>query len=110
MDRFVEFARARGHRRERLIRSSDYPKIGYILTLLPHFPLSSGLTRPRKRIAVMASSEGRQMAQTLEPTRIQPPDPAHYAESSARENLIQHVFLGELLRELWRQNARAREA
>src|SRR6202011_4112367 len=38
MDRFVEFARTRGHRRGRLIRSSDYPKIGYILTVLPHFP------------------------------------------------------------------------
>ena len=36
MDRFVEFARAGSHRRGRLIRSSDYPKKGYILTLLPH--------------------------------------------------------------------------
>ena len=54
----------------------------------------------------MASSEGRQMAQTLEPKRTQPPDPAHYAESSARENLIEHVFLGELLRGLWRKNVR----
>jgi hypothetical protein len=35
------------------------------------------------------------MAQTLEATRTQPTDPAHYAESSARENLIEHVFLGE---------------
>jgi hypothetical protein len=43
----------------------------------------------------MANSEGRQMAQTFEATRTQPPDPAHYAESSARENLIEHVFLGE---------------
>src|ERR1700721_171561 len=51
----------------------------------------------------MASSEGRQMAQTLEPKRTQPPDPAHFAESSARENLIEHVFLGELLRGLWRK-------
>jgi hypothetical protein len=49
----------------------------------------------------MASSEGRQMAQTLEP-RTQSPDPAHYAESSAPENLIEHVFLGELLRGLYR--------
>ena len=54
----------------------------------------------------MASSEGRQMAQTLEPKRTQPPDPAHFAESSARENLIEHVFLGELLRGLWRRNVR----
>jgi hypothetical protein len=46
------------------------------------------------------------MAQTLEPTRTRPPDPAHYAESSARENLIEHVFLGELLRGLWRKNVR----
>src|SRR5437879_6573810 len=36
MDRFVEFSRASSHRRGRLIRSSDYPKTGYILTLLPH--------------------------------------------------------------------------
>jgi hypothetical protein len=54
----------------------------------------------------MASSEGRQMAQTQEPMRTQPPDPAHYAESSARENLIEHVFLGDLLRGLWRKNVR----
>ena len=46
------------------------------------------------------------MAQTTEPKRSQPPDPAHYAESSARENLIEHVFLGELLRGLWRKNVR----
>ena len=44
------------------------------------------------------------MAQTPEPMRTQPPDPAHYAESSARENLIEHVFLGELLHGLWRKN------
>jgi hypothetical protein len=46
------------------------------------------------------------MAQPLEPKRSQPPDPAHYAESSARENLIEHVFLGELLRGLWCKNVR----
>jgi hypothetical protein len=34
MDRFVEFSRTCSHRRGRLIRSSDYPKRGYILTLL----------------------------------------------------------------------------
>jgi hypothetical protein len=33
-------------------------------------------------------------------------DPSHYTESSARENLIEHVFLGELLRGLWRKNVR----
>jgi len=54
----------------------------------------------------MASSEGRQMAQILEPKQTRPPDPAHYADSSARENLIEHVFLGELLRGLWRRNVR----
>lgn len=46
------------------------------------------------------------MAQTQESARTQPPDPAHYAESSARENLVEHVFLGELLRGLWRRNIR----
>ena len=46
------------------------------------------------------------MAQIPEPKRTHPPDPAHYAESSARENLIEHVFLGELLRGLWRKNVR----
>jgi hypothetical protein len=30
MDGFVEFARASGHRRGRLIRTSDYPKTGYV--------------------------------------------------------------------------------
>jgi hypothetical protein len=30
MDRFAEFARAGSHRRRRLIRTSDYPKKGYI--------------------------------------------------------------------------------
>jgi len=50
----------------------------------------------------MVSSEGRQMTQT----GTQPPDPSHYVESSARENLIEHVFLGELLRGLWRKNVR----
>jgi len=46
------------------------------------------------------------MTQTSEQRRNEPPDPAHYAESSARENLIEHVFLGELLRGLWRKNIR----
>ena len=46
------------------------------------------------------------MAQAPELKPTQPTDPAHYAESSARENLIEHVFLGELLRGLWRKNAR----
>ena len=30
----------------------------------------------------------------------------HYAESSSREKLVEHVFLGELLRGLWRRNVR----
>jgi hypothetical protein len=46
------------------------------------------------------------MAQTGEPKRSPPPYAAHYAESSARENLIEHVFLGELLRGLWRKEVR----
>jgi hypothetical protein len=46
------------------------------------------------------------MAQRLEAGQIGRPDPAHFAESSARENLIEHVFLGELLRGLWRKNLR----
>jgi len=55
---------------------------------------------------VTVNSEGRQMTQTLEPKRNELPDPAHYADSSARENLIEHVFLGALLRGLWRKNVR----
>jgi hypothetical protein len=31
---------------------------------------------------------------------------SHYAESSTREKLVEHVFLGELLRGLWRKNVR----
>src|SRR5947209_3074067 len=31
---------------------------------------------------------------------------SHYAESSAREKLVEHVFLGDLLRGLWRKNVR----
>jgi hypothetical protein len=46
------------------------------------------------------------MAQTLEAGQPKPSDPSHFAESSARENLIEHVFLGELLRGLWRKNVR----
>ena len=46
------------------------------------------------------------MAQTSEQRRNESPDPAHYSESSARENLIEHVFLGELLRGLWRKDVR----
>ncbi len=33
-------------------------------------------------------------------------DTSHYAASSAREKLVEHVFLGELLRGLWRKNVR----
>jgi hypothetical protein len=46
------------------------------------------------------------MAETPKPEDERPTDPSHYAESSARENLIEHVFLGELLRGLWRKNVR----
>jgi hypothetical protein len=46
------------------------------------------------------------MAQTLEPGKAKPGDAAHFADSSARENLIEHVFLGELLRGLWRKSVR----
>ena len=31
---------------------------------------------------------------------------SHYAESSAREKLVEHVFLGDLLRGLWLRNVR----
>jgi hypothetical protein len=46
------------------------------------------------------------MTHTEKPKQGQPPDPSHYAESSARENLVEHVFLGELLRGLWRRDVR----
>jgi hypothetical protein len=46
------------------------------------------------------------MAESLKPEDERLADPSHYAESSARENLIEHVFLGELLRGLWRKNVR----
>ena len=42
--------------------------------------------------------------QTKSPKRIFEPDTSHSAESSAREKLVEHVFLGELLRGLWRRN------
>jgi hypothetical protein len=38
--------------------------------------------------------------------RITEPETSHYEESSAREKLVEHVFLGELLRGLWRKNVR----
>src|SRR6266478_521024 len=47
-----------------------------------------------------------EMARTAEPKRDSPPYTAHYVESSAREKLIEHVFLSELLRGLWRKNVR----
>jgi hypothetical protein len=46
------------------------------------------------------------MAQISEPSRAKLSEAPHYTESSARENLIEHVFLGELLRGLWRRNVR----
>jgi hypothetical protein len=42
--------------------------------------------------------------ETLE--RISDSDASHYVESSAREKLVEHVFLGELLRGLWRKDIR----
>src|SRR6266446_698809 len=47
-----------------------------------------------------------EMARTAEPKRDSPPYTAHYVESSAREKLIEHVFLSELLRGLWRKDVR----
>ena len=38
--------------------------------------------------------------------RICEPEASHYAESSSREKLVEHVFLGDLLRGLWRRNIR----
>lgn len=35
-----------------------------------------------------------------------PSESSHYAESSAREKLVEHVFLGDLLRGLWRRSVR----
>src|SRR5665811_595966 len=46
------------------------------------------------------------MAETQKLENEKLADPSHYSESSARENLIEHVFLGELLRGLWRKNVR----
>jgi hypothetical protein len=46
------------------------------------------------------------MAETSKPGNERLADQSHYADSSARENLIEHVFLGELLRGLWRKNVR----
>jgi hypothetical protein len=46
------------------------------------------------------------MAEIQKPEGERPADSSHYAESSARENLIEHVFLGELLRGLLRKNVR----
>jgi hypothetical protein len=48
MDGLVKFARTSSHRRGRLIRSSDYPKKGYILTLLPHSPASRWTCRAKE--------------------------------------------------------------
>ena len=42
-------------------------------------------------------------AENLETSEL---DASHYAESSAREKLVEHVFLGELLQALWRKNIR----
>jgi hypothetical protein len=73
---------------------------------LPYFPSFQWTSPHGKRIAVTANSEGNKMAETQKPENERLADPSHYAESSARENLIEHVFLGELLRGLWRKNVR----
>jgi hypothetical protein len=41
------------------------------------------------------------MAQVEEQDRISRIDALHYADASAREKLVEHVFLGDLLRALW---------
>jgi hypothetical protein len=41
------------------------------------------------------------MAEIEEQDRISKIDPLHYADASAREKLVEHVFLGDLLRALW---------
>src|SRR5260370_11865279 len=83
MDGFIEFARG-----EPSAQQTD-PIIGlsqkriYLTLLL--YSLSFQWTSPRREAnAVTVNSGGRQMAQPLEPKRAQPPDPVHYAESSAR--------------------------
>src|SRR5713101_924704 len=48
MDGFIEFARAGSHRRRGSIRSSDYPKKGYILTLLLHSLHFQWTSRPQE--------------------------------------------------------------
>ena len=41
------------------------------------------------------------MAEIEDQDRIAGIDPLHYADASAREKLVEHVFLGDLLRALW---------
>jgi hypothetical protein len=57
MDGLVKFARAGSHRRGKLIRSSDYPKKGYILTLLPHSPATRWTCRAKEANCVRVNSE-----------------------------------------------------
>jgi hypothetical protein len=57
--------------------------------------LKNFVRQPKKTFSTLSASSGNHQA-----------DPAHYTESSARENLIEHVFLGELLRGLWRKKVR----
>lgn len=37
---------------------------------------------------------------------LPPPDDAHSAQSSTREKIVEHLFVGELLRHLWQQQVR----
>jgi hypothetical protein len=41
------------------------------------------------------------MVEVEAPNRIAKIDSLHYADASAREKLVEHVFLGDLLRALW---------
>ena len=41
------------------------------------------------------------MAEFEDQDRISRIDSLHYADASAREKLVEHVFLGDLLRALW---------
>src|SRR6267154_3380831 len=68
-------------------------------------PDCRGLCRRRKRIGVQRKRRTTTM-QIETPDRTSDPDASHYVESSAREKLVEHVFLGELLRGLWRRDIR----
>jgi hypothetical protein len=62
--------------------------------LLWTFPAGEANCRPDIR-------EKTEMAEIEELDRILKIDSAHYVDASAREKLVEHVFLGDLLRALW---------